>query len=57
MRLRRYTNYSPINAQNPKELAKKMCTWPVSWICMPKQILALHMLLYSKDFFIRLFLQ
>jgi hypothetical protein len=52
-----YTSLDPTNAQNPEASAEKIYTRPVSLMRMPKQTSAPHILLYSKDFFIRLVLR
>lgn len=52
-----YTSLDPRNAQNPEASAEKIYTQPVSLMRMPKQTSAPHILLYSKDFFIRLVLR
>jgi hypothetical protein len=52
-----YTSLDPTNAQKPEASAEKIYTRPVSLMRMPKQTSAPHILLYSKDFLIRLVLR
>ena len=53
----RHTNCELRKAQNPEVSADKICTWPVSRIRIPTHTSALHILLYSHAFFIRLVLR
>lgn len=46
-----------MKAQNPEVSANKICTWPVSRTRIPTHTSALHILLYSHAFFIRLALR
>lgn len=53
----RYTNCELIKAQNPKVSANKIYTQSISHTRIPTHTSALHILLYSDTFFIRLALR